>query len=339
MVRALAPDLPVHASTQMTVHDLAGAIACKEMGFSRVVLSRELPLDEIRFITERCGIETEVFCHGALCMCYSGQCYLSAAIGGRSGNRGLCAQPCRMAYAFDGGKPAPWLSLKDLSLCTHLQELEQTGVACVKIEGRMKRPEYTALVTRIYNGPSSREEPPPRRKCSSWNRFSPAAALPDGYYTGKTGPQMFGVRRDEDARAAGAFTPRPARSLRERKSPGCPFICPSPLWMGRGDEADRHRWGRFFLRSPAPMAERGHFRATTQEEVARNLSQNRRTVFYPEKMDITLDPMLRIPASTINAMRRQCLDGLTSLRRRPPRRREGSGSPVPGVWNTRGSPA
>ncbi len=91
LARAVAPDLPVHASTQVTVHNLAGALACKELGFSRVVLSRELPLEEIRYITQRSGIETEVFCHGALCMCYSGQCYLSAAIGGRSGNRGLCA--------------------------------------------------------------------------------------------------------------------------------------------------------------------------------------------------------------------------------------------------------
>ena len=121
LVKALAPDLPVHASTQMTVHNLAGALACKRLGFSRVVLSRELPLDQIRFITQRCGVETEVFCHGALCMCYSGQCYLSAVIGGRSGNRGLCAQPCRLAYGFDGGKPQEYLSLKDLSLATHLQ--------------------------------------------------------------------------------------------------------------------------------------------------------------------------------------------------------------------------
>ena len=128
MMRALAPDLPLHGSTQMTVHSLGGVLAAHKLGLSRVVLSRELPIEEIRFICERSPIEIEVFCHGALCMCYSGQCFLSAAIGGRSGNRGLCAQPCRMNYSFFGGPASPLLSLKDLSAAGHLGELAQAGV-------------------------------------------------------------------------------------------------------------------------------------------------------------------------------------------------------------------
>lgn len=327
MVRALAPDLPVHASTQMTVHDLAGAIACKEMGFSRVVLSRELPLDEIRFITERCGIETEVFCHGALCMCYSGQCYLSAAIGGRSGNRGLCAQPCRMAYGFDGGKPAPWLSLKDLSLCTHLQELEQAGVACVKIEGRMKRPEYTALVTSIYKRAIQQGRAPTQEEMKQLEQVFSRSGFTDGYYTGKTGSQMFGVRREEDARAARGVYAQARQLYEGKENPRVPIHLSFTALEEREMKLTVTDGDGFSYEAQAPMAERAISRATTQEEVARNLSKTGGTVFYPEKMDIALDPMLRIPASTINAMRRQCLDGLTSLRRRPPRRREGEWQP------------
>ena len=190
LARAVAPDLPVHASTQVTVHNLAGALACKELGFSRVVLSRELPLEEIRYITQRSGIETEVFCHGALCMCYSGQCYLSAAIGGRSGNRGLCAQPCRLPYGFDGGPPKPWLSLKDLSLACHLQELEQAGVACVKIEGRMKRPEYVALTADIYKRAVAGKKPPSAEELEQLRAIFSRSGFTDGYFTGQTGSSI-----------------------------------------------------------------------------------------------------------------------------------------------------
>ena len=128
MIREIAPDLCMHASTQMTSHSLAGAVAAKELDFSRVVLSRELPLEEIRYISQNAPVETEIFVHGALCMCYSGQCYMSAVIGQRSGNRGLCAQPCRLPYHFMTGKPGYYLSLKDMSLAKLLKEL-------VKIDG------------------------------------------------------------------------------------------------------------------------------------------------------------------------------------------------------------
>ena len=144
----------IHASTQMTITSLEGAIAAKEMGFSRVVLARELSLDEIRYITENCGIETEVFCHGALCNCYSGQCEMSFMQGGRSGNRGSCAQPCRMAYRLDAGSRSDeylyHLSPGDLCTLEILPKLLSTGVASLKIEGRLKNPEYVAVITSIY---------------------------------------------------------------------------------------------------------------------------------------------------------------------------------------------
>lgn len=328
MVRTLAPDLPVHASTQMTVHNLAGALACKRMGFSRVVLSRELPLDEIRFITQRCGIETEVFCHGALCMCYSGQCYLSAAIGGRSGNRGLCAQPCRLAYRFDGGKPQEYLSLKDLSLATHLGELEEAGVACVKIEGRMKRPEYTALVTSIYKRAIRAGEPPSEEELEKLRAVFSRSGFTDGYFTGDTGSHMFGTRSEADARAARPLYAE-ARRLFESE-PEAPCV-PVDFYFSARAEAPmcltaQDQDGRSY-ETEAPPAEPARTRATSAGEVRQSLAKTGGTVFYVDHAEIELDEGLRIPVSTINAMRRQCLDGITSQRRLPPKRREGEWRP------------
>ena len=128
-IRRALPDIPLHASTQMSIHNLAGVEAAAEMGMTRAVLARELSLEQIKFITKHASIETEVFVHGALCFCHSGQCYMSALIGRRSGNRGACAQPCRMQYSLGGRMDDYPLSLKDSCLVDRLQELEDAGVA------------------------------------------------------------------------------------------------------------------------------------------------------------------------------------------------------------------
>ncbi|MBR5910021.1 MAG: U32 family peptidase, partial [Schwartzia sp.] len=161
LVREVAPGLPLHASTQMTVHNIAGVRAWEEFGFSRVVLSREMSLAEIREICAKSDAEIEVFAHGALCVCYSGQCLMSSMIGGRSGNRGRCAQPCRLPYELvdengeeaTGGAAGKYLlSPRDLKTVELLPELMEAGVASLKLEGRMKRPEYVAVVTSAYRG-------------------------------------------------------------------------------------------------------------------------------------------------------------------------------------------
>ena len=157
IAKQIAPEIPLHASTQMTIHNLDGVKALAELGFSRVVLSRELTLDEIKKICRESPIETEIFIHGALCVCWSGQCLMSSLIGGRSGNRGRCAQPCRLPYELvdehgkqllDAGKYL--LSPKDLNTLDLLPRLIETGVTSLKIEGRMKRPEYVATVVKVY---------------------------------------------------------------------------------------------------------------------------------------------------------------------------------------------
>lgn len=159
LARQVAPDLPLHASTQMTVHNLAGVLELAGLGFTRVVLSRELSLKDIKYICAHSPVEIEVFMHGALCVCYSGQCLMSSLIGGRSGNRGRCAQPCRLPYSLVNrrgqdllkGKAGEYLlSPKDLKTLELLPEYMAAGVASLKIEGRMKRPEYVAVVVDTY---------------------------------------------------------------------------------------------------------------------------------------------------------------------------------------------
>ena len=149
-LKRIIPDVPLHASTQMSLHTLSGAAEAARLGMTRAVLARELSRDEIAEICRKSPIEIETFVHGALCMCYSGQCEMSAVIGRRSGNRGACAQPCRLPYGFHGRADAHPLSLKDANLAPFVPEMEDMGVACLKIEGRMKRPEYVAAVTEIY---------------------------------------------------------------------------------------------------------------------------------------------------------------------------------------------
>ncbi len=157
LVKTYFPNFPCHASTQMTISSLEGAVFAQKMGFSRVVLARELSFDEIKYISKNCDIELEVFVHGALCVCYSGQCLLSSVIGARSGNRGACAQPCRLNYnlidyngkkAFKENKYI--LSPKDLCLIDEIEKLKEIGVKSLKIEGRMKNKEYVSLVTNSY---------------------------------------------------------------------------------------------------------------------------------------------------------------------------------------------
>ena len=151
LLREALPDLPLHASTQMSVFTAGGANEVYGDGCERVVIARECSAEDTRTICENCPVEVEVFAHGALCMCYSGQCGMSALIGGRSGNRGRCAQPCRLPYGVNApAKKAYPLSLKDSCLAGRLEEMGAMGVSCVKLEGRMKRPEYVAVITRIY---------------------------------------------------------------------------------------------------------------------------------------------------------------------------------------------
>lgn len=197
-VKKLSPDIEVHASTQMTVHSLGGVKTLEEEGVCRVVLSRELSENEIRYITENASAETEVFVHGAMCMCYSGQCLMSSVIGGRSGNRGRCAQPCRLPYSSGGKDEKFYLSLKDMLLAEHLESLRNMGVASLKIEGRMKGEQYVSTVVSVYRRLIDEKRQPDKGEIDTLNRIFFRGGLTDGYFTDKKGTAMFAFDKPDN---------------------------------------------------------------------------------------------------------------------------------------------
>ncbi len=203
LLRAALPDLPLHASTQMSLFTSGGANEIAAGGCRRVVLARECSKEETAAICESCPAEVEVFVHGALCMCYSGQCAMSALIGGRSGNRGRCAQPCRLPYGVNGaakeGRP---LSLKDSCMADHLREMGDMGVSCLKIEGRMKSPGYVAAVTEVYARLLEEGRGPTAEEQEALERAFSRSGFTDAYWRGRKGPDMLGFR-PENAAAAG----------------------------------------------------------------------------------------------------------------------------------------
>ncbi len=187
------PKMRLHASTQLSLHSTAGAEEVKDLGFETVVLARELDRNNIASACEKTTATVETFVHGALCVSYSGQCLFSSLVGGRSGNRGACAQPCRLP--FDGGYP---LSLKDLSLAGHIPTLLETGVACLKIEGRMKSPAYVGGVTKIYRRLLDEKRSATKAEHAELARIFSRTGFTDGYYTKQIETGMTGVRREED---------------------------------------------------------------------------------------------------------------------------------------------
>ncbi len=328
LMRAVAPEMPLFASTQLTVHNLAGVLAAQELGFSRVVLSRELPLSEIEFICRAAPIEVEIFGHGALCMCYSGQCYFSAVVGGRSGNRGLCAQPCRMQYSYFGDAPTYPLSLKDLSLADQLKQIEAAGVTSLKIEGRMKRPEYTALVTKIYKDALLSGNNPSKADLFKLEKLFSRDGFTQGYFNDKKGHDMFGVRGEGESAETRAIYKEAQQIYQPEPEP--PTIAVDFVFEARkgqrmslnATDADGNSYY-----AEAPAAEEALSRPTEREDISSALHKTGGTVFFARKLDIKLDSGLRISASTLNAMRRQCTEGLAAVRRMTPKRPVGQWQP------------
>ena len=308
LVREHCPDIAMHASTQMTVHNLAGVKAAQALGFSRVVLARELSLEEIKTIAAGTDAELEVFVHGALCMCMSGACYLSSMIGGRSGNRGLCAQPCRLDFRF--GEKEYALSLKDMSYVEHIRELAAAGVCSFKIEGRMKRPEYvaaavTACKTALSGGVPDMES---LRAVFSRQGFT------DGYFTGRRGADMFGFRSHDDVTAGervfkslGNIYKDEAQSVPVNMSLSVSEKAPAELFVTDGENKVK------ISGDPCQKA----LKAPTDYELARRyLSKTGGTPFFLKKLDFAAEGEPIIPAGEINEMRRSALARLLEMRSR-----------------------
>lgn len=328
LAREIAPDVPLHASTQMSLHTLGGACRAAELGLERVVLARELSRRDIHTITRGCPAEIEVFGHGALCMCYSGQCEMSAVIGGRSGNRGACAQPCRLPYGVNekaaGGHP---LSLKDANLADYVQELEQMGVACLKLEGRMKRPEYVAVITGIYRRLLDENRGPSQEESRQLEAAFSRSGFTDGYYKGRTGPEMFGTRPENAPEPKELFARAKAGYSREdsRRVP-VDMVC--TLRAGEPVSLTASAGGHV-VRAEGPTPEEARNRALTAEELQSRLEKTGGTVFRPRETRVELEEGLMLPASAVNALRRQALEGLEAALTQPPVRRTGTPSPLP----------
>ncbi len=321
-VRQAAPELSIHGSTQMTVHSLDGVRACADLGMKRVVLSRELPASEIEYICTHSPIEIEVFGHGALCMCYSGQCFFSAVVGERSGNRGLCAQPCRMKYGW-GGRPDGYpLSLKDACLAQQIHRLRKMGVACLKLEGRMKRPEYVAVITRIYSTLIREDRLPTAEELSALEEAFSRQGFTQGYFEDKTGPHMFGVREEK--------TPEPkelyAQARQTYQNQENPLVDVKFYAMLRKDEPVRvgveDPEGRV-VTAAGDLPQPAQTLPMTAEQVEKQLSRTGGTPYRCTEVQALVEPGLNIPLASLNALRRQVLDELSVQRQAVPSVRTG----------------
>ncbi|MGM9660813.1 MAG: DUF3656 domain-containing protein [Faecousia sp.] len=312
LCRQIAPHIPIHGSTQMTVHSLPGVQLCAAMGLKRVVLSRELSREEIRYICAQSPIEIEVFVHGALCMCYSGQCYLSSAIGGRSGNRGRCAQPCRQSYGYTHWEEKYPLSLKDNCLVHYLEELEAMGVVSVKLEGRMKKPEYVATVTAVYRKAMDEKQvtrPMMEALMTAFNR----QGFTDGYYTSRVDRKMFGVRQDTRDDPQWLQAARQSFEAGETQLVDLKFRAVVTVDGSSLTVTDPE--GRTCT-VPGPRPELARNLPLSGEMLAQRIAKTGGTPYRCVEVRTRVDPGLIISAAAINAMRRDALNQLTALRAR-----------------------
>ena len=313
LIRRAAPALPLHASTQMTVHTPAALPILKELGFCRVVAAREMSKKELADLCKSAAaldMEVEIFVHGALCMCVSGQCTLSAMLGGRSGNRGLCAQPCRLPFAVEGGTGYD-LSLKDMSLVDHIGELHDMGAASLKIEGRMKRPEYVAAATAVCRLAADGETPPDTLRAALLAVFS-RSGFTDGYFLGKTGPDMFGRRTEADAgRSADALSGLHELTRTERQSVpvtgSFTLKAGSPVRFSLTD-------GTNTAVAQGPVPEPAVNRPLDGDAAQVRLSKMGGTCYYVRELDCRIQPGYTLPASALNALRREAVEALSAKR-------------------------
>jgi len=328
LAREVVPDLPLHGSTQMTVHNLAGVEKAADLGMKCVVLGRELSKEDIQFICRRSPIAVEVFAHGALCMCWSGQCAMSAMIGQRSGNRGLCAQPCRLPYRFDGGYMDHPLSLKDACLASHLRELRDMGVSVLKLEGRMKRPEYVAVITRIYSTLLKEDRLPVQEELRQLELAFSRDGFTDGYWRGMPGPDMFGTRSEKASEPVELFREAKAAYSKENLRV-VPVVLAAEIHEKLPCRLTASDLDGNVAEVKGAVPEPAKNRALEAEEVKVRLSKTGGTVFQPMEVNLSLDPGLALSASTVNGLRREVLEQLSALRVSVPVRREQPAPPLP----------
>lgn len=317
LIREAFPALELHASTQMTITGAGGAEFLKKRGYVRVVPARELSLGEIRAIKEKTGLEVECFVHGALCYCYSGQCLMSSMIGGRSGNRGQCAQPCRLPYSIPGGKPSELMSLKDLCTIDLLPELLDAGIDSFKIEGRMKRPEYVARTVEIYrkytdlylggNRPYRVEDEDRRRLYGAYQR----RGYTEGYYRRHNGKQMISLHRPKAMEEAESF---PAFKIQEKINGKLTFLSGNHVKLVL-------EYHDLSVECDGPVPEPALRRPLEKERVEKQLRKTGNSPFQFERLEISMDDGLFLPMQAVSELRRNALDQMAEEILKPYRRK------------------
>ena len=299
MVKTCCPDLEIHSSTQMTVHTKRGAMQVKKWGFSRAVLSRELPFRIIEDIN-KLPVETEVFVHGALCMSVSGQCFMSSVIGSRSANRGLCAQPCRLPMTAVKGKDEYALSLKDMCEIDYAKKLDDIGVDSLKIEGRMKRPEYVAASVTAYKQALNNE----KYDISLLEKVFSRSGFTDGYIADKKGNDMFGFRSKEDVLASADALPKLHELYRhEGKRSELSFYCKikkdNPIEITATDE------NGIFVSAIGEIPQIAKNRSCDEQMLKKQLSKLGDTIYLMKDLSAEIDDGLAVMTSQLNNIRRE----------------------------------
>lgn len=303
IIRSAVPDAVLHGSTQLSIHTAAGAELLKNLGFSRVVPARELSADTLEKIC-KVDIETEVFVHGALCMSVSGQCYMSAVIGSRSANRGCCGQACRLPFSAVGNRNSAALSLKDLSLLENTDKLREIGVDSLKIEGRMKRPEYIASAVSELKKALDGNSPDMKTLRGIFSR----GGFTDGYFSGKR-QDMFGIREKEDVIAAKEIIPtihelyRSERAVYTVDFHGC-------IKSGQPVEITA-KWGDLQAKAVGDIPDKAQKAPVTRDSLEKQLAKLGDTVFTLGKVTAEIDDELFVPAGKLNELRRTAVEKLT----------------------------
>ncbi len=317
LLQKCAPGLRLHASTQMSVHTPCGAAALQKAGLKRVVLSRELSLKEMAEIHAVTPVELEAFVHGALCMSVSGQCYFSSMLGSRSGNRGLCAQPCRLPFSVPGGTGND-LSLKDLSMICRIDELSQAGIISAKIEGRMKRPEYVAAAAHACRLAADKQ-PVPADLLQNLGAVFSRSGFTTGYLDGRLGREMFGVRSKEDVTGATGSVFSELHGLYNNEYQRIPirFI----LRIKRGERvslqvSDNEK--NMISASFGDIPQEAVNRPIDEARCVEQLKKTGGTAFYVDGITCEIDDGLSIPVSVLNKLRRDILETLEELRSKHP---------------------
>ncbi len=306
IIKECFPFLEMHASTQLTVHNLSGVKELEEMGFKRVVLSRELSFEEIKYICENAKAEIEIFVHGALCMCFSGGCYLSSILGQRSGNRGLCAQPCRLDFKINNREYA--LSLKDMCHIPYINKLKEIGVTSLKIEGRMKRPEYVYSAVTACRDALSGKKP----DIETLKKVFSRSGFTDGYLINKRNLEMFGYRTKEDVVASEGLLKDIAQKYKNEVQNVPIFINaeikenkPAKIVVSDGINT---------VEVLGEIAEKALNRPTSSEDIKKQLSKTGGTPYYIKEIEVFVDENLSYPLSGLNSLRRQAIEILTQKR-------------------------